>query len=1009
MSFDCDPQNRLDLAAVRAKLQGSGGKRFWQSLEEVAGTKEYEKFLHNEFPNDPAKRGSELNRRDMLKVMGASAALAGLSACTKLPQAKIVPYVRPPEEIIPGKPLFYATSFPSQGAAAGLLVESHMGRPTKIEGNPEHPGSLGATDVYGQAEILNLYDPDRSRSVIHNGQISDWPSFVAQISDARIDFLGNKGAGLRLLTDTVISPSLGALIRSVLDEFPSAKWYQYEPVSRDAEREGIRLAVGRYLNPVYRFDQADIVVSLDSDFLLTGPGHVRYARDFSDKRRVKVPGDIMNRLYVVESSLTITGSMADHRLPLRPGEVGDFARSLAAALGVSAGGGAVANSKIPAKWISALAADLNRHRGSCLIIAGEGQPASIHALAHAMNAALGAAGKTVDYTEPIEVEPSNQLDGLRQLTEEMNAGSIELLLILGGNPVYNAPVDLNFNDALLKVKQRAHLASHEDETSYLCNWHVPQAHFLESWGDTRAYDGTVGVIQPLIAPLYDGKSCSDVLGILAGQAGLSDHDFVRSHWRGQYHNLSEKEFEDFWEVTLHNGVMAGTALPVVTAAAHPPAAGETSVPASSELELIFRPDPNIFDGRYANNGWLQEIHKPVSKVTWDNPVHVSPATADRLGVRSFDMVRITSGGRQIEAAVLIQPGQPDNTVLAHLGYGRSRAGEVGNGAGFNTYALRTSGAFWSSGDCKIERTGKTYELAMVQLHHIIDRNGQKEEEESETAFKRDAVRVATLQEFRENPQFAMDSPETDLDISLVPAYRYDGYAWGMSIDTNSCIGCNACVAACYSENNIAVVGKAQTSMGREMTWIRVDNYFRGDLENPENYFMPVPCMHCEDAPCELVCPVGATMHSPEGLNLMVYNRCVGTRYCSNNCPYKVRRFNFFLYSDYTTRSLFAMRNPNVTVRSRGVMEKCTYCIQRINAAKINAEEENREIREGEIVTACQAACPTQAIVFGNINDPNSRVAKLKAQVHNYPLYADLNTRPRTTYLARLRNPNPELI
>ena len=1013
MRLNPDPENRLDLDAIRAKLAQSGGKRFWQSLDELAETPQYKSHLHNEFPHDPAEGSTELHRRDMLKVMAASAALAGLSACTKLPEEKIVPYVHPPEEIIPGKPLFYATAMPFQGSAPGLIVESHMGRPTKIEGNPQHPESLGATDVFAQAAILDMYDPDRSRTVLHNGQISDWRSFVANISDVRVDLQGAKGAGIRILTGTVVSPSLADQIHSVLAQFPSAKWYQYEPCTQDSEREGIRIAFGRYLNPVYRFDQADVVVSLDSDFLMFGPGHVRYARDFSDRRRITSPNSSMNRLYVVESNMTNTGAMADHRLALRASEVEGFARALASSLGVPGAASASAGSNIPPKWISALAADMNRHRGACLVIAGQNQPASVHALAHAMNQALGGVGKTVIYTEPIEADPMNQLESLRTLVGEMNAGTVTQLFILGTNPVYDAPADLNFGQALLKVNQRIHLGMHEDETSYWCNWHIPQAHFLESWGDARAYDGTVSIVQPLIAPLYDGKTVQQVISVLAGLPDQSDHGVVRAYWRAQRKSSNDKDFETFWEVSLYNGWMEGSALPAVAVAlaSNALAGGAASSAVSgSALELMFRPDTTIYDGRFANNGWLQELSKPISKVTWDNPAYVSPATAQRLGVASGEMVKITSGGRQLEVPILLQPGQAPDSISVSLGYGRTRVGRVGNQTGFNAYVLRTVSAFWqTTSDVRIERTGKTYELAMTQLHHITGPEGHRVEEESVAAFDRNTCRVGNLDEFHANPNFAKDAPDVAADISLSPPYKYDGYKWGMSIDLNSCIGCNSCVIACQSENNIAVVGKAQVSMGREMQWIRIDNYFRGDMENPEAYSQPVPCMQCEDAPCELVCPVGATMHSPEGLNLMIYNRCVGTRYCSNNCPYKVRRFNFLLYSDFTTPSLYGMRNPNVTVRSRGVMEKCTYCIQRINAAKILAEEENRSVRDGEIVTACQAACPTEAIVFGNLNDANSRVAKLKAQSRDYPMYAELNTRPRTTYMARLRNPNPEMV
>jgi MoCo/4Fe-4S cofactor protein with predicted Tat translocation signal len=1013
MSSQPSPKAALDLAAIRAKLAQSGQKRFWQSLEELAGTPEAIEFLHHEFPNADKEAPEGINRRDVLKLMAASAAFAGLSACTKLPAEKIVPYVRAPEEIIPGKPLFYATSMPYDGAATGLLVESHMGRPTKVEGNPEHPGSMGATDIFAQASVLNLYDPDRAQVVIHEGRISDWGAFSTAIANARLDLKDNKGAGLRILTETVYSPSLAAQIRALLAEFPAAKWHQYEPCGRDSVREGSRLAFGRYVNTIYRFDQAEVILSLDADFLCSGPGHVRHAWDYSNRRRVSSPSVKMNRLYVVESTPTNTGMMADHRQPIRASEVEAFARALSVALGTPAGAGSSASSKIPAEWIRAVARDLNNHRGACVIVAGEHQPPIVHSLAHAMNWTLANVAQTVIYTDPLEAAPVNELESLRQLVADMSSGSVSLLIILGGNPVFNAPADLDFAGNLLRVKQRAHLSLHNDETSDLCNWHVPEAHFLESWADSRAYDGTVGIIQPLIAPLYQGKSAHEMLAVLSGQAGQSAHDIVRSYWRSQRPpQEADKDFENFWELTLHDGWMKGTALPAKPPLVHLGVPG-SSLPlaagSSGRLELVFRPDPTLGDGRFANNGWLQELPKPFTKLTWDNPALISPATAQELGVSSGDIVRLTSNGRQLPVPVWIAPGQAENSITLHLGSGRRRVGKVGVGAGFDAYVMRTSAAPWIAGDLHIDRTSDRYELATTQHHHLIDFEGHRAEEESLAAFSRDLVRVGTLDEFRKNPDFAKDArEEASKGLTLYPGFKDTGYSWGMAIDLNSCIGCNACVVACQAENNIPVVGKDQVARGREMHWIRVDTYFRGGLENPETYVEPVLCMHCEDAPCEVVCPVGATLHSPEGLNVMVYNRCVGTRYCSNNCPYKVRRFNFKLFQDWTTPSLYGLRNPNVTVRSRGVMEKCTYCLQRINAAKIQAEEEDRKVRDGEIVTACQAVCPAQAIVFGNINDANSRVAKLKAQSRNYALLDDLNTRPRTTYLARLRNPNPEI-
>ncbi|MGH9712444.1 MAG: TAT-variant-translocated molybdopterin oxidoreductase [Candidatus Acidiferrales bacterium] len=1013
MSSDTNAKklNPIELEALRAKLADGNGKRFWQSLDQLSETKEYREFLENEFPANAETKAEGINRREMLKLAAASAALAGLSACTKLPTEKIVPYVRPPEEIIPGKPLFYATSMPLAGVAAGLLVESHMGRPTKVEGNPEHPGSLGGTDVFAQAAPLGLYDPDRSQTVMLEGHISSWNAFVTALGNARSQ-IAPKGSGLRILTETITSPTLAAQIRGVLAQFPEAKWHQYEPCGRDNEREGARLAFGKPVNTVYRFDKADVIVSLDSDFLSFGPGHVRYARDFSSRRAMQGPSSQLNRLYVVESMPTSTGAVADHRWPRSASSVRPIAYGLASAVGVPGLNGDVIKHPDWAGWLPIIARDLERHRGSSLVVPGEQQPPAVHALAHAMNAALGNVGKTVYYTEPLEANPVNELESLRELVNDLNAGKVDVLVILGGNPVYDAPADFEFGPALLKAKLRVHSGLYYDETGELCHWHVNAAHFLEAWGDARAYDGTIGIIQPLIAPLYDGHSAIEIVAVLAGQAGKSGHDLVRNYWKAQRPE-KDNTFEAFWETSLHDGLMAGTALPPISVSVRADLAKQERPIRTTEdphlLEIVFRPDPAIFDGRFANNGWLQELPKPITKLTWDNAAMMSAATAQKLGLATGDYVKLQLAGRETKAGVMLVPGHANDSVTLHLGYGRRRAGGLGTGPGFNANFIRTSATPCIANGLSVEKTGDKYYFAVTQHQYAIDVEGHPAEKESVEAFRRDLVRVATLEEFRKDPNFAkIPEEEATKGLSLYPGFKYEGYAWGMSIDLNRCVGCNACVVACQSENNIAVVGKDEVMRGRAMHWIRVDTYFRGPVENPETYYEPLLCMQCENAPCEVVCPVGATTHSPEGLNEMTYNRCVGTRYCSNNCPYKVRRFNFLLFSDWKTPSLYGLRNPNVSVRSRGVMEKCTYCVQRINAAKIRSEEENRIVRDGEIVTACQSACPAEAIIFGNLNDPNSRVAKLKAQSRDYSLLDDLNTRPRTTYLARVRNPNPEI-
>jgi MoCo/4Fe-4S cofactor protein with predicted Tat translocation signal len=1015
-------QDTLDLNSMRQRIALARGKEYWRCLEELADTEEFKKLLREEFPRYASAWLEALDRRGFLKLMGASLALAGLSGCLSSSPAprdeKIVPYVRQPEELIPGKPLFFATAMPLAGFGRGVLAESHMGRPTKIEGNPEHPASLGASDVFMQASVLDLYDPDRSEVLNHAGMISTWNAFFSAMN-AELEMQRlNEGVGLRILTETVTSPTLGYQIKHLLRKFPKAKWHQYEPTGRDYAREGARLAFGEAVETLYRFDRADMILSIDSDFLFYGPAAVRYARDFAEKRRVRSGKSEMNRLYVVESTPTVTGSMSDHRLSLRPTEIERFAKAVAKGVGIQIAAEETPPSSEHAQWVGALIRDLQRHRGNSIVVAGDQQPPEVHALAHAMNQALGNAGTTVIYTDPVEASPVNQADSLRDLVRDMESNSVQVLVIIGGNPVYSAPADLSFASHLAKMNLSIHLSLYEDETSALCHWHIPEAHYLESWSDVRAYDGTATIIQPLIAPLYGGRTAHELLAALIGQPGRSSYELVRDYWKEQH---PSEDFEEFWRTALHDGVVAGTALSPRRVSLKQPLLWEppskkqrttigldASTGARAQLEILFRPDPTIFDGRCANNGWLQELPKPLTKLTWDNAVLLSPATAARLGLNYHigttggehgtivsDVVELQYQGRKVRGAAWILPGQADDCATVHIGYGRTRAGRVGSDTGFNANVLRTSDAPWHGAGLDIRNTGESYSLACTQFHHLME--------------GRELLRVGTLDQYRKDPHFARagEAPESS-PASLYPGFKYDGYAWGMAIDINSCIGCNACVVACEAENNAPVVGKKEVMRGHEMHWIRIDRYFKGDPSNPQMCHQPVPCMQCENAPCELVCPVGATNHSSEGLNDMTYNRCVGTRYCSNNCPYKVRRFNFFLYGDFETPTVKLLHNPDVTVRSRGVMEKCTYCVQRINTKKIEAEKEDREVHDGEIVTACQQACPTQAIVFGDINDSKSRVSRLKAESLNYGLLTELNTRPRTTYQAKLRNPNPEI-
>lgn len=1008
MAREATPQElvqiRPRLSTLLHKAQQEQGRRFWRSLEELCETPEFIEYLQREFPHGASEWHDPVGRRRFLKLMGASLALAGLSGCVYQPQEKIVPYIRQPEEIVPGKPLFFATAMPFAGEAIGLLVRSNEGRPTKIEGNPQHPGSLGATDLWAQASILQLYDPDRSRTLLYLGDISSWSAFLGAVRTAMVNQGGKQGAGLRLLTETVISPTLADQIKALLQKYPAAKWHQYEPVTRDNVRLGAQMAFGQPVNAIYRFDQAARVVALDADFLFRGPGHLRYARDFANRRRVVADQKDMNRLYVAESSPTVTGSIADHRLPVKPSEIEALARAIAAGVGV--GNVAAPTGEALAKygsWIDAVVRDLDQHRGASIVVVGDEQPPVVHALGHAINAALGNVGRTVFYTDPVEANPVVQTESLRELVADMEAGRVEMLVILGGNPVYTAPADIPFRTALERVPLRIHLGLYRDETADLCHWHVPEAHYLESWSDARAYDGTVSIVQPLIAPLYQGKTAHEILAVLNDQPDRTSYDVVREYWQRQ---AGAADFERWWRRALHDGVVPDTAFTARTLSARTDFAAAPPTSTSAQgLEIVFRPDPSIYDGRFANLGWLQELPKPLTKLTWDNVIYLSPRTAERLGLDRVvgsrggevwsEIVELRFEGRTVRGPAYLVPGHPDDCVTVFMGYGRERAGRVGNKIGYNASAIRTTGAMWAGAGAELRRTGEAYQLASTQLHFLME--------------GRDLVRATILEEYMRNPEVVHErGHEPPEDLSLYPQYQHDGYRWAMAIDVSACIGCNACVVACQAENNIPVVGKEQVARSREMHWLRVDTYYEGDPENPTAYFQPIPCQQCEKAPCEVVCPVNATVHSAEGLNDMVYNRCVGTRYCSNNCPYKVRRFNYLLYQDWETPTYKMMRNPEVTIRSRGVMEKCTYCVQRIQAAKIEAEKDGRRVRDGEVLTACQAVCPTEAIVFGDLNDPNSRVAKLKAEKRNFSLLGELNTRPRTSYLAALRNPNPEL-
>jgi molybdopterin-containing oxidoreductase family iron-sulfur binding subunit len=995
-------EQRLEMADVRKRLEGERGRELWRSLDELAQTEEFDELLHREFSREAASWPEGVDRRRFLQVMGASLALGGLTACTKQPPERIVPYINQPEILVPGKPLYFATNFVRNGFSTGLLAESHMGRPTKVEGNPEHPAGTGATDLFAQASILGLYDPDRSQVVRQLGRIRTWSAFFDETLKAFRALSALGGARLRILTETVTSPTLAGMIRQVLAEYPKAAWHQYDPAGRHSARAGAEASFGEQVETLYDLSRAEIVVALDADFLTEGPGSLRYARDFARLRRLGNGKSSMSRLYAAESAPTATGTLADNRLPVRASEIAGLAAALASGLGVEGTAGAPTLEGGKSAWVAAAAADLAEYSGRSVVIPGEHAEPAVHVLCHAINASLGNVGSTVSYVEPVEAEPADQLASISQLAADMNAGEVDVLLILGGNPVYDAPAELEFGQAMLKVGRRIRLSLYEDETSELCQWHLPEAHYLESWGDARAFDGTVGLVQPLIEPLYDGKSAIELLSGITEAGERPGYDLVREQWGAA---ASDEEAANGWEADwrrwLHDGFIADSASAPTSAT---PGRGATAqavsaAASSGGLDLVFRPDPTVWDGRYANNGWLQECPKPLTKLTWDNAAMISPALAERLGVANEQMIDLTVDGRTLAVATWIQPGVPDETVVLHLGYGRTRVGQVGQDTGFNAYALRTASTPWLATGAAFTAKAESYSLASTQMHMNIELEGPEAE-------KRHLVRTTTLGEYEKHPDFAQHVGHHEGPLrSILPEWEYNGYAWGLTVDLGSCTGCNACVIACQAENNVPVVGKDQVELGREMHWIRIDRYYMGSLDEPATHHQPVMCMHCEKAPCEVVCPVAATVHSSEGLNDMVYNRCVGTRYCANNCPYKVRRFNFLLYNDFETPVLQGMRNPDVTVRSRGVMEKCSYCVQRISQARIEAKKERRKIRDGEVVTACQQACPTEAIVFGDTNDPDSAVARSKAGPLNYGILEELNTTPRTTYLAKVTNPS----
>jgi MoCo/4Fe-4S cofactor protein with predicted Tat translocation signal len=951
------------------------GSNWWRSLEQAAGDPEFLARAAQEFPGLADALTEPLGRRQAIKLMAASLLLSGLGACDSKYGENLIPAVKIPPNIVPGLPNLYATAHVQAGYASGVVVTHMMGRPIKVAGNPEHPASLGAIDVYAQAQLLEFYDPDRSAQISVQGQPSDRHSLEASLAAQRAVLAAKHGAGLRILTGTVTSPTLAAQIDALRRQYPEAQWAQWEPICRDAVHQGALQAFGRPLDVIAHVDQIDVLLAIDSDLLSTTPGRLRYARDFASRRN-PTRTSAMSRVYAIEPTPTLLGSVADHRFIAGPQELQGIAAALAA--------GILQNTPSVAapSWVHAVISDLKGAHGRALVHVGPEQPAALHALAHAMNVALGGRGSAFELIEPVAHHPLIQGDSLKTLIADMRAGLVTHLLVLDSNPAFSAPTAWGFADALKRVPFSVSLAQSADETARLTTWFVPRAHDWETWSDARAYDGTCSILQPQALPLFGGVSAHELMALYGNSAPLSAEQAVRATWATRMgHDFSRQ-----WSDALAAGIVAGTASAASDVRLH---ADAVRVPAATvsgnELSILFRPDPSLWDGRYANNPWLQELPRPLTKIVWDNPLLIAPALARELDLRNGDRVRVSIENASVVAPVWIMPGQAAHCITAFLGSGRRAAGTIGDGVGVDFYPLTGL-----SGSVVLRKVGGKVDLASTVHHNLL------------LETPPDILRHGTLAQYLADPHFAANEQS---EPHLYSSEGSGPAAWAMSVDLNACIGCNACVIACQAENNIPVVGKSQVLREREMHWLRIDRYFEGQPEAPESFFQPVLCMHCEEAPCENVCPVGATVHDSEGLNVMVYNRCVGTRFCSNNCPYKVRRFNFFGYGNEQHRPAQSW-NPDVTVRARGVMEKCSYCIQRIAEARISADRENRAV--GEVKTACQSACPTQAFTFGNLADPQSDVVKRKRSPLDFAMLEKQNTKPRTTYEALVRNPNPAI-
>ena len=952
----------------------------WRSLEEAAADPAFVARAAEEFPSLSAALAQPLERRQALKLMAAALAMAGAGGCDSNFGANLIPAVRVPPNIVPGVPNFYATAHVLDGYASGTVVKHVMGRPIKVDGNPKHPASLGGIGVFAQATLLDFYDPDRASQTSAYGLPSDHRSLGAALGAERARLAARHGKGLRILTGSVTSPTLAAQLSELRRQYPEAQWIQWEPISRDAVRQGAKLAYGKPVESIAHLAEVDVLLAIESDLLSTAPGHLRYARDFAGRRNPSRVAS-MSRIYAIESTPTLVGSVADHRFIVSPAEIRRLVGALSTAIP-----GAEPGSSMP-RWMGAVIADLRASHGRALVHVGPDQEAQVHAWAHAVNEALGGRGTAYDLIDPVVHEPTDQARAMQALIADMHSGAVSTLLMVDTNPSFAVPAAWGFSEALERVPFSVSLANREDETARASSWFVPRIHDWEGWSDARAYDGTVTLLQPQALPLYGGMSTHELLALFLGPTPPTPEESVRATWKGQWSG----DFANGWRDALADGIVAGSASPVsdvrlrTHTAPEVPAAPPLAAAPAGELTVLFRPDPSLWDGRYANNPWLQELPRPLTKLVWDNPLLIAPALAKDLGLENGDRARLSIGAHAIVVPVWIMPGQDPGCITALLGSGRRAAGSIGDGVGFDYYPL--TGAM---GAVALRKERGRVELAGTVHHNLL------------MAPPSDILRHGTLADFAADPRFAAQAhSEAHLYRTPPPGPA----AWAMSVDLNSCIGCNACVIACQAENNIPVVGKSQVLNEREMHWLRIDRYLQGNPQAPESFFQPVLCMHCEQAPCENVCPVGATVHDSEGLNVMVYNRCVGTRFCSNNCPYKVRRFNFYGYGDEQRRPAESF-NPDVTIRARGVMEKCSYCVQRIAEARIAADREGRPV--GEVVTACQAACPTRAFTFGNLADPESEISKRKRSPLDFAMLEQQGTRPRTSYEALVRNPNPSI-